>query len=120
MGHLAGVLRSLREDAAFTQEELADKAGLSVRTISDIERGLRKRLYRDTAERLATALGLADEASEEFVELARGRTSDVKRELDATSAAASSPGMSTGCPHSPGMSVTRSSGTRCSMPMRRI
>lgn len=82
MGHLAGVCRSLRDDAAFTQEELADKAGLSVRTISDIERGLRKRLYRDTAERLATALGLAGEASEEFVELARSRTADMKRELD--------------------------------------
>lgn len=83
MERLAGVLRSLREDAAITQEELAEKAALSVRTVSDVERGLRKRLYRDTATRLATALGLGGQAREEFVELARGRTSGLRRELDA-------------------------------------
>lgn len=81
MAQLAEVFRSLREDAAVTQEELAEKAGLSVRTISDIERGLRKRLYRDTAERLGVALGLADEALAEFVELARGRAAS---QLDLT------------------------------------
>jgi transcriptional regulator with XRE-family HTH domain len=83
MEHLAGVLRSLREDVALTQEELAQRAGLSVRTVSDIERGLRRRLYQDTAEHLAAALGLDGEAREEFVELARGRTSAIRRELDA-------------------------------------
>lgn len=83
MEHLAGVLRSLREDAAFTQEELAQRAGLSVRTVSDIERGLRRRLYQDTAEHLAGALGLDDAARDEFVELARGRAYAVRRELDA-------------------------------------
>jgi transcriptional regulator with XRE-family HTH domain len=83
MEHVAGVLRSLREDAAITQEELAQKAGLSTRTVSDIERGLRKRLYQDTAEHLAAALGLDDEKREDFVELARGRTSVVRRQLDA-------------------------------------
>ncbi|GAB3860339.1 hypothetical protein GCM10028801_23020 [Nocardioides maradonensis] len=82
MGHLAGVLRSLRDDAAITQEELAERAGLSARTVSDIERGLRRRLYRDTAERLGSALGLTEERLEEFVELARGRTADLRRELD--------------------------------------
>ena len=83
MEGLAGVLRSLRQDAAITQEELADKAALSVRTVSDVERGLRKRLYQDTAERLAIALGLDGPEREEFVELARGRTLAIRRELDA-------------------------------------
>ncbi|GAB4003096.1 helix-turn-helix domain-containing protein [Nocardioides ultimimeridianus] len=83
MGHLAGVLRSLRDDAALTQEELAERAGLSARTVSDIERGLRRRLYRDTAERLGAALGLASGDLAEFVEMARGRANDVRRELDA-------------------------------------
>jgi transcriptional regulator with XRE-family HTH domain len=82
MEDLAGVLRSLREDAAITQEELAERAGVSVRTVSDIERGLRKRLYRDTAEHLAVVLGLDGEGREEFVKLARGRTSAIRRELD--------------------------------------
>jgi transcriptional regulator with XRE-family HTH domain len=83
MEHLSGVLRCLREDAALTQEELAEKAGLSVRTVSDIERGLRKRLYEDTAEHLASALDREGEARERFVDLARGRTSAIRRELDA-------------------------------------
>lgn len=82
MGHLAGVVRGLREDVALTQEELAERSGLSVRTISDIERGLRKRLYRDTAERLGLALRLADDRLADFVEQARGRTSTVQRDLD--------------------------------------
>lgn len=83
MGHLARVLRSLRDDAAMTQEELAEKAGLSSRTVSDIERGVRSRLYRDTAERLGAALGLPGAALEEFVSDARGRTSASERGLDA-------------------------------------
>jgi tetratricopeptide (TPR) repeat protein len=44
---------------------------------------LRRRLYLDTAEQLATALGLDGEAREGFVGLARGRTSTIRRELDA-------------------------------------
>ncbi|MGN6160278.1 MAG: helix-turn-helix transcriptional regulator, partial [Marmoricola sp.] len=82
MGHLAGVLRSLRVEAALTQEELAERAELSVRTVSDIERGLRKRLYRVTAARLGVALGLEESSLADFVELASGRSSDLKRELD--------------------------------------
>lgn len=66
----------------MTQEELAQRSGLSVRTISDIERGLRKRLYEVTAEHLAAALALDGDAGAEFVELARGRTSTFRRDLD--------------------------------------
>lgn len=83
MDDLAGVLRSLRVDSAMTQEELAEKAGLSVRTVSDVERGLRRRLYHDTAEHLAAALGLDGDARADFVLLARGRTTAFRRELDA-------------------------------------
>jgi transcriptional regulator with XRE-family HTH domain len=36
---LAGLLRELRVEARLTQEELAEAAGLSPRTISDLERG---------------------------------------------------------------------------------
>jgi transcriptional regulator with XRE-family HTH domain len=83
MGHLAGVVRALRDDAAVTQEELAERAGLSARTVSDIERGLRTRLYRDTAERLGSALGLTGASLEEFVSAARGRAAAPERSLDA-------------------------------------
>ena len=36
----AGMLRRLRAQAALTQEELAEAAGLNPRTVSDLERGL--------------------------------------------------------------------------------
>ncbi|MDQ3156841.1 MAG: helix-turn-helix domain-containing protein [Actinomycetota bacterium] len=75
---LAGLVRRLRDDVGLTQEELAERAGISVRTVSDIERGLRRSIYRDTAERLADALEVEEEDRPEFVALARkrvGRTS---------------------------------------------
>jgi predicted ATPase/DNA-binding XRE family transcriptional regulator len=74
MAVLASLLGSLRKRAGLTQEELATCAGLSTRTISDIERGLRVRLYADTAERLATALGLDEELRDQLRDAARGRT----------------------------------------------
>jgi transcriptional regulator with XRE-family HTH domain len=60
MPALGALLRQQREQAQLTQEELARRAQLSARTVSDIERGLRSRIYTDTAERLATALALTD------------------------------------------------------------
>jgi predicted ATPase/DNA-binding XRE family transcriptional regulator len=52
------LLRRYREAAGLTQEELAARAGLSVRGISDLERGLRQTPRRDTVELLADALEL--------------------------------------------------------------
>jgi predicted ATPase/DNA-binding XRE family transcriptional regulator len=51
------LLRRYRAAAGLTQEELAARAGLSVRAISDLERGL-KRPRRDTVNLLAEALVL--------------------------------------------------------------
>lgn len=70
---LAALLRSLRSSSGLTQEELAEGAGISVRTVSDIERGLRRSVYRDTADRLAASLGIDPNERAEFVALARGR-----------------------------------------------
>lgn len=58
----------------MTQEELAERAEVSARTVSDTERGLRTVIYRDTARRLADALGLDDGARKEFEAAARGRS----------------------------------------------
>ena len=55
-----GRLRRLRETAGLTQEELAEKAGLSAKGISDLERGERKRPYPHTVRSLADALGLSE------------------------------------------------------------
>ena len=58
---LGSTLKQLRLAAGLTQEALAEKAGISARTVSDLERGLRSVVHNDTARRLASALGLADE-----------------------------------------------------------
>jgi predicted ATPase/DNA-binding XRE family transcriptional regulator len=70
---LAVLIRTRRLSVNLTQEELAERAGISVRTISDIERGLRRFVYRDTAERLAEALEVGGAEKEDFILIARGR-----------------------------------------------
>jgi predicted ATPase/DNA-binding XRE family transcriptional regulator len=52
------VLRQLRLEAGLTQEELAERAGLSTRGLSDLERGLRRTPRLGTVRLLADALGL--------------------------------------------------------------
>jgi tetratricopeptide (TPR) repeat protein len=54
-------LRRLRERAALTQEQLAERAGLSPRAISALERGERQHPYPHTIQALATALDLSVE-----------------------------------------------------------
>ncbi len=54
-------MRRLREAAALTQEELAQRAGLTAKGISDLERGARRRPYPHTVRSLADALELAED-----------------------------------------------------------
>ena len=68
-----GLLRQLRAEAGLTQEELAEAASLSPRSVSDLERGVNRTARKDTAELLAGALGLAEPARALFVAAARGR-----------------------------------------------
>jgi WD40 repeat protein/transcriptional regulator with XRE-family HTH domain len=68
-----GLLRQLRAEAGLTQEELAEAASLSPRSVSDLERGINRTARKDTAELLAGALGLAEPARPVFVAAARGR-----------------------------------------------
>src|SRR5690242_20610846 len=78
MSALGSLLRRHREAAGLTQEELADRARVSARTISDIERGLRSRVYADTAPRIRDALELSEADSASFVDVARGRRSSAR------------------------------------------
>ena len=68
-----GLLRQLRADAGLTQEELAEAARLSPRTVSDLERGISRTARKDTALLLADALGLAGRVRGVFVAAAQGR-----------------------------------------------
>src|SRR5579863_8781281 len=68
-----GLLRQLRAEAGLTQEELAEAATLSPRSVSDLERGINRTARKDTALLLAGALSLPGPVAELFVAAARGR-----------------------------------------------
>ena len=70
---LATLMKVLRERNGITQEELADRSGLSIRTISDLERGRTTTPQRRSIELLAKALGVEGGSFEELQEVARGR-----------------------------------------------
>jgi predicted ATPase/transcriptional regulator with XRE-family HTH domain len=71
----AGLLRQLRAETRLTQEELAEAASLSPRSVSDLERGIHRTAHKDTALLLAEALNLVGPARELFVAAARGKAS---------------------------------------------
>src|SRR5919197_5989089 len=52
----ATLLRRYRQAAGLSQEELAERAGLSARTVGDLERGGSHAPRKDTVELLAQAL----------------------------------------------------------------
>ena len=71
------VLRGHRRAARLTLEQLAELSGVSVRTLSDMERGRSKGPQHRTVIALSDALALEGAAREQFVELARdGRLRD--------------------------------------------
>jgi transcriptional regulator with XRE-family HTH domain len=53
-------IRRLREAAGLTQEELAERAGMTASGVSALERGHRRRPYAHTVRSLATALALPE------------------------------------------------------------
>lgn len=59
----AAALRQLRMRSGLTQEQLAERAGISTNAISALERGERRHPYPHTVRVLASALGLDAEAS---------------------------------------------------------
>jgi tetratricopeptide (TPR) repeat protein/DNA-binding XRE family transcriptional regulator len=65
------LLRERRIAAGFTQEQLAERAGLGIRTIRDLERDRVRRPHRESIALLATALGLASEARDELARAGR-------------------------------------------------
>lgn len=70
-GGFGAQLKALREAAAFTQEELATIAGLSVHAVSALERGERRRPHLETVRALSAALDLNGETRDALVASAR-------------------------------------------------
>jgi transcriptional regulator with XRE-family HTH domain len=62
-----GLLRQLRTQVRLTQEELAEAARLSPRSVSDLERGISRTAHKDTAGLLAEALNLTGPVRELFM-----------------------------------------------------
>src|SRR3954467_14746938 len=69
-------LKALREQAGFTQEELATIAGLSVHAVSALERGERRRPHVETVRALSAALDLSGVARDRLVASARASSHD--------------------------------------------
>lgn len=66
-------LRSHRERAGLTQQELAERAGLTPHAISALERGTRSRPYPHTVRSLAAALDLDEDERGELLASVRRR-----------------------------------------------
>ncbi len=64
-------LRALRLLAGLSQEDLAERSGVSVRTISNLERGQTQKPYRSTYRCLADGLELSGTARAEFLAVGR-------------------------------------------------
>jgi predicted ATPase/DNA-binding XRE family transcriptional regulator len=70
-GSFGAHLKTLREAAGFTQEELATISGLSVHAVSALERGERRRPHVETIRALSAALDLAGTGRDAFLASAR-------------------------------------------------
>src|SRR3954467_4067082 len=70
-GSFGAHLKTLREAAGFTQEELATISGLSVHAVSALERGERRRPHVDTVRALSAAFNLAGPGRDAFLASAR-------------------------------------------------
>ncbi|GAA3221572.1 ATP-binding protein [Actinocorallia longicatena] len=73
LGAFAAHLRRLRQAAALSQEELAERAGLTAKAIGALERGERRRPYPNTVRALAEALGLDEQDRGVLASAAQGR-----------------------------------------------
>src|SRR5215204_2428292 len=65
------LLRQHRTAAALSQEELAERAGVSVRALSDLERGVHRAPRLETVRMLAEALALGEDDRAHLLAMAR-------------------------------------------------
>jgi class 3 adenylate cyclase/tetratricopeptide (TPR) repeat protein/DNA-binding XRE family transcriptional regulator len=106
----AALLKRFRARAHLTQEELAEAAGLSVRGISALERGVNRGARKDTIDLLAAALDLSAQERAQLIVAARQHmdpagaapaTSAGETAADPDAAASTSPASATPAPAAP-------------------
>jgi transcriptional regulator with XRE-family HTH domain/tetratricopeptide (TPR) repeat protein len=66
-------LHAVRQSAGLSQQELAERSGLSIRTISNLEHGRTRWPFPASVQRLADALGLEDGMRRDFLAAASRR-----------------------------------------------
>lgn len=76
------LLRQLRKQAGLTQEELADRSGLAVRTIRRLETGESANPQLDTVRQLADALKLESDERAQLLAAADGQVSSDRSGID--------------------------------------
>lgn len=96
---LGDLIRRYRLAAGLSQEDLAERAGLSVRGISDLERGRRLSPHMETLRLLSDALGLDDPQRASLIEAARPELkADATGQTDSVLSASSANGLRRGLP----------------------
>lgn len=85
------VLRQYRVAAAISQEDLAARAGLGVRTVSDIERGVSRAPHPATVARLAEGLGLSPAERATFALAAQRKARSVMTAPEGTASTSTPP-----------------------------
>ncbi|MBA2518590.1 MAG: XRE family transcriptional regulator [Chloroflexia bacterium] len=96
------LVKRLRQARELTREELAERAQVSPRLISELERGSRHQPRRDTAQLLADGLCLTGPERDSFIALARGRAS-----VDAGAPIAGGPSVRSSLPVAPAPIIGR-------------
>jgi DNA-binding beta-propeller fold protein YncE/class 3 adenylate cyclase/DNA-binding XRE family transcriptional regulator len=89
--NLSRLLRRHRLAAGLTQEQLAEAAGVSARSIGDLERGLQRTPYPGTIRRLTDALDLDAEARAAFLDAALETPPAAVKDAETTAPSLSSP-----------------------------
>ncbi|MCK7625875.1 helix-turn-helix domain-containing protein [Streptomyces sp. RS10V-4] len=87
----SALLKRLRREANLTQEALAERAGVGVRTIRGLETGERADPRMTTVRFLADALGLSPEARERLLASAVRRSADDDRPAEPPASLAPAP-----------------------------
>jgi tetratricopeptide (TPR) repeat protein/transcriptional regulator with XRE-family HTH domain len=77
------LLRHYRHASGLSQEKLAERAGLSARAVSDLERGTTVRPYWHTVAALSAALGLRGADRDEFARASRPASPSADPDRDA-------------------------------------
>jgi transcriptional regulator with XRE-family HTH domain len=76
-GSFGTLLRGYRSASGLTQEDLAERSGVSVRAIADMERGRTTRPFRHSVRRLADALDMRDAEREQLENARRPFTASI-------------------------------------------